>query len=654
MSNSDIDSILKTYDEDPNNPEYNEELMRYYVEHGMNIPAKEIADKFPEYAPIQLLLMEIYQGDRNKEGMAQIAERFPNDIKIQSIAIGMYINDKNIEKVNEILGRFPTYDRDLHYKTCTKLKDKGNYSAVKRIGKMFPDVSEIQGQVMSVYIRELKYLEAEEIGKREIFADESNVQSKMMRIYRIKENYQEADDLAERFLDSPEVQYEYMKILQARKQFVKIGEIAKRFPKNDKITKLRNQIRNRYKAKRRAKEGNGGEEKETQLTEEEMILREIYNNNIDANLLGRINNIDNPVIRYVLTTARYDRTQAKTDLRKQHIRTMKQSPEYSDYEKIFNKLITKLNGNPKIFDYEFYHEQLIQVRNREDEILNHIEEVPNKENESTVVDPEIKKTAEGVNNGTVVEPRLTSETEAAEETQPEISAKDMLQRIIQGKISEGEARQLANKYPGLSGTVLLAAYFKKRGSDKEISRAVEIMNKCSKEDPDQSSQSVYEGVIEALESPEFSTDSFKNILKKAIELDGTDRDTESPEKEKDITPEQHKEKTPRDILNEITAGTITAKEVADLEGKYSYPVYAILVAAMLKKSGNEEKIQEISKIFEKGIEEDQDPERVIIYKRVCGALRTEKYPSNAFSSILEDTIKLEEEHPEHQGEEEIK
>ena len=194
----------------------------------------------------------------------------------------------------------------------------------------------------------------------------------------------------------------------------------------------------------------------------------------------------------------------------------------------------------------------------------------------------------------------------------------------------------------------------KYGSDKEISGAVEIMNNCLKEDPDQSRQSVYEEVITALKSPEFLSDSFKNILKKAIELDGTDRDTESPEKEKDITPEQHKEKTPRDILNEITAGTITAKEVADLEGKYSYPVYAILVAAMLKRRGDEEKIQEISKIFEKGIEEDQDPERVIIYKRVCGALRTEEYPSNAFSSILEDTIKLEEEHPEHQGEEEIK
>jgi len=630
---SDIDSYLDRINENPNDPEANENLMRYYFENNMPIAAKEIADKFPDSVPMMLMLIDMYYGDRNMDGIAEIAERFPDNIEIQSKAIGAYISTGKMEKVREILERFPEYNKDLHFKTCIKLKDKGQYSAVKKIGKMFPDVPEIQGQIMGIFIEELKYAEALEIGQRDIFANEPSVQSRMMRIYRIKRNNEDADSLAQRMADSPEVQFEYMKILQARKEFDKIGLIALKFPEDQKIQRLHKQMKNIRKAARRAVKGEKSDNKEEIISEEEKILREIYGKNINEDLLKRINDIDNPAIRNILTAARYDRTSAQTNLRKQFIRDLKSSSEYSDYKKIYNILIQKLNEKSKIFNFESYSSLLFAARDIEDEIIIRDEEAKIKlEFESSTIYAQAAEPA--------VKPE-TEQQEAVVDEQVNISAQDMLKRITDGLVSEEEAKNISINYPGLSGTVLIAAYFKKNGNEVEIARAKSILSNYLSQEKDKSRCTLFRGTMRALELelPIFPDKSFTKLLEKAIEIDEMLEITESENK----VAEENKVKTPKEILDGITDGSITTEDVLGHKEEFPILVQVVLVAASIRKGGDKNQIEETVNKFRDALKNDENKERQNIYRRVLGALtKSKEFPSNAFNSILDGAIQIGE------------
>ena len=146
--------------------------------------AEEIAEKYPNYVPIQSQLITIYIKKEEYDKAKELAKKYPNYAPIQSQLVTIYIKRKEYEKVEEIAKKYPSH-APIQSQLITIYIKKEEYDKAEEIAKKYPNDILIQSQLVTIYIKREKYDKAEEIANK--YPNYAPIQSQLMTINNKKE-----------------------------------------------------------------------------------------------------------------------------------------------------------------------------------------------------------------------------------------------------------------------------------------------------------------------------------------------------------------------------------------------------------------------------------------------------------------------------------
>ena len=215
----------------PNYAPIQSQLITIYIRKDEYEKAIDIAQKFPNDAPIQSQLMTVYIKIREYEKVLEIAQKFPNDVQIQSQLITIYIRKDEYEKAMEIAQKFPN-DALIQSQLITIYMKKGEYEKILEIAQQFPNDAPIQSQLITIYTRKCEYEKALEIAQK--FPNYAQIQSQLITIYTKKGEYEKAIDIAQNFSNDVQIQSQLITIYTRKGKYEKAIEIAQKFP-NDTL-----------------------------------------------------------------------------------------------------------------------------------------------------------------------------------------------------------------------------------------------------------------------------------------------------------------------------------------------------------------------------------------------------------------------------------
>ena len=141
--------------------------------------AMELAQKFPNYAPIQNQLITVYTIKGEYEKAIEIAQKFPNDAPIQSQLMTIYTRKSEYKKAMELAQKFSN-DAPIQSQLITIYTRKDEYEKAMEIAKKFPNYAPIQSQLITIYTRKGEYEKAIEIARN--FSEDNIIQNQLKTI----------------------------------------------------------------------------------------------------------------------------------------------------------------------------------------------------------------------------------------------------------------------------------------------------------------------------------------------------------------------------------------------------------------------------------------------------------------------------------------
>lgn len=305
---------------------------------------------------------------------------------------------KDIKKVSTIYKKFNhlTDEEKKAFEDIKMLRKQVKYEEARKIAYQYPDVAEIQSQLIKICMLENKYNEAKEIGEK--FLYDRIIQSQIISIYINEKNYKKAKQIGGRFLNYEPIQSQMLTIFMKEKNEMRINEIKERFPEHPSIqsqvikmyikngeyekaieigkkfpddVKIQSQMVTIHIKQGRLEDarkiGNKFQENQViqyQVTKANLpnqILRKIDENPNDAELIKNIENMENKWLKTIYNCALSEKINIKAPAQ-QFIKQLKKQGYVDEKHKtIINALEQKLQQKGKIFDVEFYENLIKKV-----------------------------------------------------------------------------------------------------------------------------------------------------------------------------------------------------------------------------------------------------------------------------------------------------